>query len=94
MLRGMTLAGRGGEDSNGGENLPNRIGHIALCHARLELVAGEANQAVEHASSAVQAFGGIDHTLQEAESREVLGTALAAAGHPEATIAELTETAK
>ncbi|MEV4312678.1 AAA family ATPase [Actinocrispum sp. NPDC049592] len=82
------------EESNGGESLPNRTGHIALCRARLELVAGEANQAVEHATTAVRAFGGIDHTLQEAESREVLGSALAAAGHPETAIAELTETAK
>lgn len=80
--------------SRGGEVLPNRRGQIALSHARWHLAAQTPAEAVEWASQAVDAFAEIDHVLQEAESRQVLGTALAAAGDAAGAINELTQTAK
>jgi DNA-binding CsgD family transcriptional regulator len=90
----IELMERSVADSKGGEVLHNRTGHIALCHARVHLAANQPQQAVEAAAKAVRAFGLIDHVLQEAESRQVLGAALAAAGETQAAIHELTETAK
>jgi DNA-binding NarL/FixJ family response regulator len=80
-------------DSQGGTLLANRTGHIALCHARVGMAAGSTAEAVSWARKAVAAFGSIDHILQEAECRQVLGAALAASGETAAAIAELTETA-
>ncbi|TCO62486.1 helix-turn-helix transcriptional regulator [Actinocrispum wychmicini] len=80
--------------SRGGEILRNRTGHIALCHARWHMAAQSPAEAVQWANRAVQAFGEIDHVLQEAESRQVLGAALAATGDTEGAISELTRTAK
>lgn len=81
-------------DSRGGEVLANRTGHIALSHAKVHMAAGQPTQAAEWATKAVLAFGTIDHVLNEAECREMLGAALAASGDHTAAIAELTETAK
>jgi DNA-binding CsgD family transcriptional regulator len=81
-------------DSRGGDVLANRTGHIALSHAKVHMAAGQPAQAAEWATKAVLAFGTIDHVLNEAECREMLGAALAASGDHAAAIAELTETAK
>jgi DNA-binding CsgD family transcriptional regulator len=90
----IALMERSVAESRGGDVLRNRAGHIALCHARVHMAAGEPSQAVDWAVKAVHAFGAIDHVLQEAECRQVLGAALAAMGDTDAAISELTETAK
>ncbi|HEY0583190.1 MAG TPA: hypothetical protein VGE94_13480, partial [Chloroflexota bacterium] len=69
----IALMERSVAESKGGAALRNRTGHIALCHARVHLLAGEPRPAVDWARKAVLAFTEIDHVLQEAECRQVLG---------------------
>ncbi|MBP2320102.1 hypothetical protein JOF56_000487 [Kibdelosporangium banguiense] len=60
-------------ESRGGDVPANREGHIALSRATVHMADEEPTQAIEWASKAALAFGGIDHVLQEVECREVHG---------------------
>ncbi|RSM89467.1 hypothetical protein DMH04_05555 [Kibdelosporangium aridum] len=77
----------------GGDLLANRSGHIAYCHATVRMAERDPHAAIEYAAKAVSAFQATDHLVPEVESREILGTALAASGDVPAAIKELTEVA-
>ncbi|ALG07208.1 helix-turn-helix transcriptional regulator [Kibdelosporangium phytohabitans] len=80
--------------SPGGDLLANRAGHIAYCHATVCLSTGQPHKAIEYARSAAAAFHATDHVVQEMESRELLGLALAASGDTTEAAKELTEVAR
>ncbi|ONI81056.1 hypothetical protein ALI144C_21100 [Actinosynnema sp. ALI-1.44] len=81
-------------ESSGGDLLANRAGHIAYCHATVHMSVGQTRDAIECATRAMSAFHVTDHVVQEMESRELLGLALAASGDTDAAINELAEVAK
>nr|CTQ95765.1 regulatory protein, LuxR [Kibdelosporangium sp. MJ126-NF4] len=91
--RWITLMARSVAESPGGDLLANRAGHIAYCHAMVQLSTGQTRSAIEYAASAALSFEATDHQVQEMESRELLGLALAASGDTDAAVKELTEVA-
>jgi DNA-binding CsgD family transcriptional regulator len=91
--RWVELMERSVAECRGGDLLPNRTGHIALCHARVALAAGDPEAGVKYAREAVAAFASVDHVLMEAECHQVLGAALAGVGDVDAAIAEFTRSA-